>query len=889
MTNEESLVIHKIFNHTASLCPDKVALRVKRDNQWLKITYRDLSAASQKVATFLIKEGFKKGDLAGIILENRPEWPIIYLGIMYAGLTAVPLDRQITPEEIKNLTSDSGTKIIFSSYNIFIEKLENNLQDYPLKFVILDNPDYQHPKATNFSKTQDIKPEASLFPDVLPEDVASLIYTSGTTAKPKGVLLTHKNICSDFRSLQKLNICLPSDNTLSILPLHHTYAFMVTLVVPLLLGGEVTYAFSFKPQDLSQIIKEAKVTLLVGVPQLFAMLHKAIYDRIKKIPFFFRFFLLPFIRSGVRSQFGALRLLVSGGARLEPKINRDLVRLGFKLAEGYGLTETSPVVTLNPPGKTKFGSVGKPIPQVEIKILNPDKSGIGEVLIKGPNVMRGYFKQPDLTAQVIKDGWFYSGDLGWIDKEGYLFLTGRQKDVIVLSSGKNIYPEELEAYYSNSPYIKEICILSRPEEKFGRLIESLYAVIVPNLEYFRQKKEANVQGKMRWELENLARKLPTYQHIMGFSITKEELPRTALKKIKRYEVRHKYLEGKKIEVERKEAEFSEEDKKTLNPEIAAKIINYISAQLRKPVSLDSHLEIDLGIDSLSRVELGLGLSALLEKEIPDELLYSMSTIRELILNLQNLTQRPSAGISQTESAQQRNWSQILKDLPPEEKMLQKVKIESGILDKLFTLIFKGAFLFMLRVFWRLEIQGKESLPKQGPYIICPNHASFLDGFVVSSSLPFSCAVNIFFLGYSDIFEQSFIKWAIKPARLIGVDPAIHLTEAMQYVSFVIRHKKIVCIFPEGRRSIDENIGEFKKGIGILIKELDIPVIPVYIKGSHQSWPRGMRLPRLCALKITFGQPLSLKELNRRENQDATMDDYEIIAKRLREAVLKLAC
>jgi len=884
---EESLVIHKIFSHTVSQFADKVALRVKKGDLWLKITYRDLEASSQKVAAFLIKEGFKKGDFAGIILENRPEWPIIYLGIMYAALTCVPLDRQLTPEEARNLILDSQAKIIFCSYDIFVEKFKDNLADYSLKFVLLDNPEYQHPNITNFSDIEYIKPDTSLMPDVLPEDIASLIYTSGTTAKPKGVLLSHKNICSNFRSTQKSNVCLPSDNMLSILPLHHTYAFMVTLVVPLFLGGEVTYCLSFKPQDLSQVIQEAKVTVLVGVPQLFSLLHKAIYDRIKKIPFFLRPFLMPFIKSKVRSQFGILRLLVSGGARLPPKINRDLSELGFKIVEGYGLTETSPVVTLNPPQKTKFGSVGKPIPDVEIKILKPDKSGIGQVLIKGPNVMQGYFRQPDLTSQVIKEGWFYSGDLGWIDKEGYLFLTGREKDVIVLSSGKNIYPEELEEYYSQGPYIKEICILSRQEEKFGRPIESLYAVIVPNLEYFRQRNEADIRGKIRWELENLNRNLPSYRHIMGFTITKEELPRTALKKIKRYAVRQKYFAERPEEVGIEKKEFCAEDQKILNLDITKKIIDYISSELNKPVYLDSHLEIDLGIDSLSKVELGLGLEALLRIKIPDELLYGVSTVREVILNLKDLIQGPSAIIYKTESVQ-KNWGQILKELPPAEKMLEKVRVEASFLDKLFALVFKTIFLFIFRIFWWLRVKGKEFLPAQGPYIICPNHASYLDGFVLFTSLPLSNAINGFFLGYSDIFEHPLVRWATKTSRLIPVDPNLHLTQALQYVSFVLRQKKIVCIFPEGRRSIDENMGEFKKGVGILIKELDIPVIPVYIKGSHYSWPRTKRLPRPYPLKIIFGKPMHWQELIG-EHRPEFVDDYQAIAQGLRQEVVKLIC
>ena len=880
---EENLVIPKIFGETVSKFPDKVALEIKKDNLWQRVTYKELEAHCLQVAAFLVKEGLKKPDKVALILENQPEWGIIYLGIVQAGLSCVPLDPQLSVQELENLINDSGAKIIFCSYNVFRKR---SRRDSLAKFVVLDAGEAETENFLRFSDIKRIPPDKSILPSVLPEDVASLIYTSGTTALPKGVLLTHKNFCANFKSIEKLNLCFSNDNFLSILPLHHAYAFTVTLLTPLLLGATVTYCLSFRPQEILQIIKETKITILVGVPQLFSLLHKAILDRIKKIPVFLRPIFLPFIKITLKRNLGGcFRFAVSGGARLEPKIGQDLLKLGLKLIEGYGLTETAPIVTLNPLRKIKFGSVGKALPGVEIRINNPDKSGVGEVLIKGENLMQGYFKQPDLTAQAIKESWFYSGDLGYVDKEGYLFLTGREKDVIVLSSGKNIYPEELEEYFCASPYIKEICILPKREKRFGHLIEALYAIVVADLEYFRAMNEVDIRGKIRWELENLSRDLPTYKHIMGFTVTKEELPRTPLKKIKRYLVREKYLEEKLQEVRIQEEVFSEENQKLLSLDIAKKITTYISRELKKPVYLDSHLEIDLGIDSLTRVELGLGLEALLKIEIPDDFLYSASTVKEVIIKIQDLMEKPSLKKPIIKEVQ-KEWSQILRELPPE-AILKKIRVEATFLDKLFTLIAKVIFLFIFRIFWRLKIQGKENLPKEGPFIICPNHASYLDGFVIFSSLPLKGTLGTFFIGYSAIFERPIVRWAIKAGRLIPIDPNVNLTEAMQSVSYVLAQKKIACIFPEGKRSIDESVDEFKKGAGILIKELDIPAIPVYIKGSHQSWPRGNRFPQFHPLKVIFGKPLSAEELIKREK--SIPDKYEAIAKALRQEVLNLVC
>ena len=891
---QENLVIHKIFNQVSDRFADQVALQIKEDSHWRRYSYKEVEELARKVAMFLIELGYDQGDCAVLILENSPEWGIIYLGIMFAGLTCVAIDSELSTEELNNIFQDCRPVVCFSSHSIFKEKINffATQRSGAVKEKFLNGIEFSsRPKAVvvdseGFKKIKTQQRQEILWPEVSGSDIASLIYTSGTTARPKGVILTHDNFCANFRSIEKLNICSPKDNFLSILPLYHTYAFMVTFLVPLLTGAKITYARSFKPEDLTALIKEAKITILVGVPQLFSLIHKAIFEKIKKIPFFFRPMIMPQVRKEVRNRFGrSLRFLFSGGARIEAQVGKDLSRFGFKFIEGYGLTETSPIVTLNPPKKPKYGSVGVPIPGVQLRILNPDKSGVGEVLIKGSNVMLGYFKQPDLTAQVKSaDGWFNSQDLGYLDKEGYLFLVGRKKDVIVLSSGKNIYPEELEEYYGQSDYIKEICILEKSQKQFGQKVQLLFAVVVPDFEYFLKKKEVSMREKVRWELENLAFKLPTYKRIMGFIITKEELPRTHLKKIKRHEISRRYLSqiaqtspessfltGQE-EISKREASL--EDGVILDPELTQKIIKYLSLQLNKRVDLDSHLEIDLGIDSLGRVELGLSLESLLSIEIPQEFIERVLTVKELIINMQRVRQITPES---SEAQRRKTWSQIINEAPPQE-VLAKIRVTSGFLDRMFTWIFKNIFGYIFRLFWFLRIEGKEFIPSQGPYIFCPNHASFLDGFVLFASIPTRSAADLFFIGLAKIFEHSLVAWAVRIARLISIDPITHLTEALQAARFVLSHKKLICVFPEGGRSVDSNIKEFKKGIGILAKELNIPLIPVYIKGSHFAWPRTRMLPRIHPLKIIFGKPCFWQDLG---------NDYEAIAKGLRKEVLKL--
>ena len=861
-------VINRIFSETAARFAQKTALQIKRGDFWQRFSYRDVEEASQKVAAYLIREGFKSGDAAALISENCPEWAVVYLGITRAGLVCVPLDPQLSLSEISNLVTDSKAKIIFCSRELLTGKLRDACAGISLRCFMLEEME---------SVLRSLTTEGISWPRVSAEDTASLIYTSGTTAKPKGVLLSHGNFSSNFSSIRKADLCSESDTFLLILPLYHSYAFMASLLVPLLTGATVTFCPSLKPQDINAAIKETGVTILIGVPRFFQMLYKRISERVGQAPLILRPLITPFMRLSLRRLMGGLRLSVCGGARLEPKIGRGLLDFGLKVVEGYGLTEASPVVSLNHPEKIKFGSAGRPLPDVFVKIDHPDSAGAGRILVKGPNVMSGYHNNAQLTKETIKDGWLYTSDIGHIDKEGYLFLTGRQEEILVLSSGKNIYPEELEEYYGQSPYIKELCILLRQDTVFRQSRDLLYAVVVPDFEYFSRQREANLRERIRWDLDTLGRKLPPYKRIMGIILTKKELARTALHKIKRFTVMQEYLRKGEPEIKEEAKASTEEERRILEGETAAKIFDYIAKETARPVRLDSHLEIDLGIDSLARVEMGAGLEALLGIGIPDEMLYSVSTVKDVVIGLQELLKERGGLVLGKNAA--RDWQEILSE-PPPGPVLGKIKLRFGLSERMLTLLFKSAiFSFLFRLCWSLRAQGRENLPEQGPYLICPNHASYLDGLFVFTSLPFKIAMSTYFLGYQRIFEHPLFVWANKICRLISVDASSRLAEAMRAVSFCLSKGKIVCIFPEGMRSIDSEVNDFKKGAGILMKELDIPAIPVYISGSHYSWPRGSRVPRPYPVRVIFGKPLRWRQLG---------NTYDEIAEGLRQEAMKLA-
>ena len=902
----EDLVIHKIFAQISSQYSDRICLQIKKDSIWERWTYGQIENLSLRVGAFLIKEGFKKGDFAAICLENRPEWVIIYLGIMAAGLRCVPLDPQLTEQEIENLLNDCSAKIIFVSNAVFQAKNINKIKAKLNKIVILDM-DIEKDNLIGLAQVKTTLFEGVIWPEVFCEDIASLIYTSGTIDKPKGVMLTHKNLCSDFQSIDKLKLFSDKDTFISILPLHHGYPFMITLITPLFCRARVTYTASLRSDELLNLMKEAKVTVLVGVPQLFSIFYTNILEKMKKIPILLRIPLSGLIEvlwqirrlsginlsklvlSKIHAPFGkTLRFFACGGAKLNGEVERFLVKIGFTILQGYGLTETSPVVTFNPLKRQKIGSVGRVIPDVELKINNPDAAGMGEIIIKGPIVMQGYYNRAQESASVLKDGWFYSGDLGYIDKNKYLYITGRKKEIIVLSSGKNIYPEEVESHYSKSPYIKEICVLGVG----GSEEERLTAVVVPDADYCRSKGDVDLNSVIRWELENLSQGLASYKHIKGYIIVKEEIARTRLGKIKRYEVKNKYLDelkGIKSKGVMEEVPTTDEDLRLLSCDLGRKIIEVLNkyTKLERQIHPTDHIELNLGIDSLGRVELIIALEQALNIRIPNELMAKVFTVKELILQMEKMV--PGEWVQREPVLQVKSqtlWNEILNEKPTKD-IIKKINLAPNRTTILGMLLFAEILHLVFRAIWGLKVFGIENIPRTGKCILCINHSSYLDAFIVEAAMPASLRKGLFFVGFRAYFEQPFIRNIIKYIRVIPIDPGMHFVEAMQASAYVLKNDKMVCIFPEGQRTIDGDIKGFKKGVGILAKELNIPLIPVLITGSYESWPRTSSLPRPYPIKITFGRPFDFEELKVEGLKFGAKDEYEAIAFGIREEVIKL--
>lgn len=859
-----------IFRSAAEKYKDRIAFNYF-NGSWKTMTYGEFFSLANNIASFFFSYGVNKEDRIAIVSENRHEWCASYMAILMCGGIAVPIDMQLGSNEIKNLLMDSEAKIVFYSSKTGQNVLKA-IEGTDIKGINLDSGEIK-------SLPSDLSPVTRHLSLSL-NDIASIIYTSGTTGKPKGVMLTHQNFCSDAEAVIKANIVTHDDNILSVLPLHHTYPFMCTFLVPILIGATITFTPGLKAAEIISTIKEKKVTIVVAVPRLLELIRDGIFSKIKQRKIIANVLLKAiqicgFIRrrsdinigkvifKTIHNNFGILRFFTSGGARLEPGVMNDLEAIGFTVLEGYGLTETAPVITFNPAKKRKPGSAGRPLPDVEIKIRDD-----GEIMVKGPMVMKGYFKNEIATKEAIVYGWFFTGDTGYIDEEGFIFITGRKKEVIVLSSGKNIYPEDVERVYSSVPLIKEICVT----EKEG----SLHAVIVPDFDYAKRKLIGNVSEALGWKINAVSMKLPEYMRIKGFTIYSEPLPRTPLGKLRRFMVKDIVIKVKELKIE-KEDEGIRED------EFGRKVIECIRFLMKEkiPIKLSDNLELNLGFDSLMRIELISALETAFSVSLPETFVAEVQTVQDVIAKM-----REYAGEKQIFEGRHVSWIEILKKEPSDEDR-RKIVFSFTNLEMLIAYILFLLQKAMFKILFRLKVYGSHSICAEGAYIIAPNHVSFLDGFVIASSLPFRAFKNIYFLGFQKYFVGKLRSHLARLSHVIPIDPDIYLNKALQMSAYVIKNNRSLCIFPEGGRSFDGSTMPFKKGIGVLALELNIPVIPAFIKGTFEALPRGAKFIRPSKIEVFFGMPVYSSDIDMTKKPDG-IDEYQFFADELRKRVVALS-
>ncbi len=492
--------------------------------------------------------------------------------------------------------------------------------------------------------------------------------------------------------------------------------------------------------------------------------------------------------------------------------------------------------------------------------------------------MKGYYNRPDATSAVMRDGWLLTGDVGYIDESGSVFITGRAKEIIVLSSGKNIYPEEIETHLQRSPFIKEVCVVGLQGKPGEPLSERLHGVVVPNFETLRERKIVNAREIVRFEIETLNAQLPPTKRILSYDISQEDLPRTSTRKLKRREVEKLVKSGASAQAsgEIGTKQLSEADREWMEiPQVASAlaVIRNAAKTKKEQVFPSDSLELDLGLDSMERVELLVALERELGASVEDSVVSEVYTVRELVDAV-----RSRIGVAGSRE-QAPTWASILAEEPTEPEIRAIAKPHT--LSMLFWFVVTRVIRYLAVPIFRLQVRGRERMPKNAAFIISATHQSYLDAPVLMGLLPWRVFKRQFSVGTSEIFGAGIARKIAYTLNLVPVDPDANLVPAMKAGAFGLRHEKVLILFPEGERSIDGTPKKFKKGAAILSSNLDVPIVPVALSGFHEAWPRGKGFQKLSQLKVVFGEPIYPGE------HPKTEAVYDSLTNELRDRVVKM--
>ena len=874
-----------ILERASAAWPDHVALQIGTEPE--TYTFRQTFQLARNLSRSLRERGIEPGDRIAIWSPAGPRWAIAYLAVLYSGAVVVPLDFDGAESQTHAVLLETGCRLVFTVADRLAAVRRLRAAVPSLSSVItLDSA----PGSDDAVPVEILWHERDGVPSrvpIRPEDVATIIYTSGTTGVPKGAVISHASVATVIAGVLEYLEVGPGDNVLAVLPSHHVFAPIGSLFVPLAAGATITYMHGVGSPELVKTLQTAGITAFPCVPDVFYLVHKRIFEAVRQrrlaVRLLFRS-LLAFSRwmrerLGItvgrrlfpdihRKLGGRLRLLISGGAYFDPQVIRDFHALGFTVQQGYGLTETFGGGTLTPVRRNASGSVGASLPHVAIRIVNPDDTGVGEVAISGPTVMQGYLNDPELTSQVLRDGWLYTGDLGHQDAAGNLYITGRRKEMIVLSSGKKVAPEELEKHYLQSPCIKEVCVLGVSPDSDYAGTTALHAIVVPDFEYVRTHKLASMGEAIRDDIEDLSARLPPYKRILTYSLRADPLPRTATRKVMRWILQDELdVHPPNARAWRgRDYRYFEGDDRLLASETSKKVLELLTgkAALASPLHLDMNLELDLGFDSIERVELVANLEQLVGHDF-DDAIDQCLTVRDLLKEIERTVDESRTRLAGA-SPKSVTWQGILESARRDEISKDYI-LERRPLSTLFNFVALRIIFGLAKVLFRLEVRGLDNLPARGPYLICPNHQSYLDGILVCAVLPYRVFSDLFSLGWAPFFTGG-LKGVL--ARLINTIPISansNVLDAMKISAVGLSENKILLIFPEGGVSLDGKPQPFKPGAAILARRLRVPVVPVAIKGSYGIWAKGGDKVRLAPVKIAIGRAVTIA-LPGQEPQDA---------------------
>jgi long-chain acyl-CoA synthetase len=867
-----------LIEDSAARYPKRVALRrvLEEGQPEEKITYEELVARIEAGAARLAHAGVRPGDRVGLVAENRPAWVVAYFSVLRAGGTCVPVDSGTDAARLLPILKASRSRaVIASSHRDLARQLKERLAgagDTGCAVLPLDE----------LTAAADAKRSARIPSlDSAARAPASLIYTSGTTGAPKGVLLSHAAFAHQVCALSAIYPLGPEDRALSVLPLHHVFEFTCGLLLPLARGATVAYAREPSADAIKAGLAAVKPTAMIGVPALFEAWHRQIRRAVKArgstaessfdalISIHRGFRKRTGINLGARlfpevhAQFGGeLRYAVSGGAPLPRDVTVTFHGLGMDVFEGYGLTEAGPVLCSNRPRVGPIpGSVGEPIPGVSIRIADPDGEGVGEVLARSPSLLDGYDQDPGRTAQVLRDGWLLTGDLGRLDAKGRLLIVGRSKDVIVDGAGNTVYPDEVEEIYQGCPDVAELAVAGVPLRDEREVVGALVLV--------RENAvggAAAARERVRAFFRDVAAQIPSAKRIKVLRFTTRPFPRTATRKVKRDEVARILAD-----LARGETQASSSRRTTLVLRgIVARTLEEVAGVDAESIVPESDLGQDLGLDSIAQADVVSSLAESTGRPAPAELAH-VQTIADLVRHFEDQDANAPYGIAPIES-----------EVRPLVFPKPIRALGSEAVDAVVRLSFARGF--------RTEVRGAGNIPRHSQAIVVANHVSHLDGPLVRYALG-DWGKGLVAVGARDYFFKNKLTatYFENFTNVVAFDRRESIRESLGRVVELLEGGHNVLIFPEGTRSVTGRLQAFKAGLGYLVATSRAGVLPVYLAGTFHAAPKGSHLPHARKLGARIGgfMPADVLIAKASGGGRARRDVFQRISEIAREAIVAL--
>ena len=816
---------------------NRVAI-IAGDNE---VTFSELL---QRIHTYSLKTPNILSERVVIFAENREGWIYAFYSVWAKGGIPVPVDESATVSDLAYILNDCKPACIWTT-GTHMDTVTGALrQSRHNARVFLIEEDESCPCQG---------PKARL--DCREQDTAVIIYTSGTTGSPKGVMLSFANIMTNIRAVSEdVKIFNPERRTLILLPLHHVLPLVGTVIMPMYGQGGVAISPSMSGPDIMATLQRGRIAIMVGVPRLWQTLYQGIKKQIDaKMIGRLMFRLAQRVDSVGFSRliFGAVHkkmgghilYLVSGGAALDAETALGLQTLGLQLLEGYGMTESAPMIAFTRPGDLVPNCVGLPLEDVECRIID------GEVCAKGPNIMQGYYNRPEETAAVIdSDGFLHTGDLGYIDEKGRVYITGRRKEIIVLSNGKNVQPVEIEQKLEHYvDHVKEAAVVQDGD--------MLRAIIVPQEQWSATLSDAQVEETLKREvLEPYNLTVTNYKKLKSLFVYRQPLPRTRIEKLQRFKL-NEILQSATKPIAEESAAASpavEQDQ----PEELGIICQYIFNEKKLKAKASDHLETDLGFDSLDMVSLEGFILQTFGTEVNAADMPKFSNLSALAAHVAQSKTKTEIDIE--------DWHTFLHS-----------DTSNLVLPKAGPLLTMGRKVSyaMLKLYNRLEIKGTENIPADGPFIIAPNHESYLDGPIVTAGLPTKVLRNTYFYATEEHVRGSLRRSMARNSNVILMERGNLFNSILKLAQILTQGSNLI-IFPEGRRTDTGKMGEFKKTFAILAAELQIPILPVRITGAYRALPRTSSIVKPSKISVEYLSSIVL----------GCDTDYETLTQRVKDSI-----